>query len=239
MNTPQLENGYTKIANEILEHLSKPGINGCEYRILLYIIRKTYGYNKTQDVIALSQFQKGTLMNRSQVVNTIKKLVHKRILVKENSLYKFNKKWHEWLVHKRIQAVTSTQKDTSASTQKDTFTSTQKDTYKRKVKERYKERRAGVPSQDISALIDSFKVVNPSYKTLFGNKTERSCAIRLIEEHGMDKLTTLLEKLPLIVNQPYAPRITTPYELERNLGKLLIFAEQNKNIILKKQSNVI
>jgi phage replication O-like protein O len=104
MASPQLEKGYTKIANEILEKLAFAGINGSEYRILITVIRKTYGFNKKKDYISLTQFQKATIMDRKQAVETIKSLVGKRILLKEESTYTFNKNWEEWVVGKRPQA---------------------------------------------------------------------------------------------------------------------------------------
>ena len=46
MSSPQLENGYTKIANEILESIIKARITASEKDILIFVIRKTYGYGK-------------------------------------------------------------------------------------------------------------------------------------------------------------------------------------------------
>ena len=108
MASPQLENGFTRIAHEILEHLCWPGINGSELRLIIFVIRKTYGYGKKQDKISLSQFQKGLLIKRANVCRSIRSLVAKRILHKTNNIYKFNKNWEEWVVAKRIH---SSQKD--------------------------------------------------------------------------------------------------------------------------------
>ena len=126
MSNPQIENGYTKIANEILEHLSYPGINGSEFRIILVVLRKTFGFHKKKDMIYLSQYQNATKMGRKQVVETIRDLVGKRILVKENNVYKFNKNWEEWVVGKRppqcaIDHYPSGQKPTKSSGQKPTY----------------------------------------------------------------------------------------------------------------------
>jgi phage replication O-like protein O len=129
MASPQLEKGFTRIANEILEHLSHPGINGSEYRILLVVLRKTFGFNKQKDMISLSQYENTTKMGRKQVVETIKDLVGKRILVKENNVYKFNKNWEEWVVCKRPPQCAV---DPYPSGQKTTKSSGQKTTYKRK-----------------------------------------------------------------------------------------------------------
>lgn len=97
----------------------------------------------------------------------------------------------------------------------------------------------GVPSQDVQSFIDMFKGVNPNHEILFHNKTERASADRLLKKFGLNKMTSTLERLPDIINQPYAPKITTPYELEKNMGKLIAFVTQNKNLIAKKKSNVV
>ncbi len=102
MASPQKENGFTAIANEILDHLALPGINGSEYRLAILVLRKTYGFAKKKDYISLTQFQKGTGMQRQNVVETLKSLVVKRLLLKEKSLYQFNKNWEEWVVAKRL-----------------------------------------------------------------------------------------------------------------------------------------
>jgi hypothetical protein len=91
----------------------------------------------------------------------------------------------------------------------------------------------GVPPRDVNSFIDLFKSINPTYERLFNNKTERDCSERLIKKFGLEKMTSMFERLPNILNQPYAPRISTPNELEKNLGKLLQFIEQHNSIIKK------
>jgi hypothetical protein len=98
---------------------------------------------------------------------------------------------------------------------------------------------SGVPPQEITDFIYSFKEVNPSYENIFKNKTERKSAVYLIKKYGLEKVLKITEQLPKIIIQPYAPRITTPYELERNLGKLLAFIGQSKIISTKKETKII
>lgn len=102
MANPQKENGYTAIANELLEHLIMPGTNGSELKLILFVVRKTYGFSKKQDKISLSQFCKGLSAKRANICRTIKSLVAKRLLLKQDSLYKLNKNWEEWVVAKRL-----------------------------------------------------------------------------------------------------------------------------------------
>jgi len=109
MANPQIEDGYTKIANDIMDALIAANLSGQEMRVALFVIRKTYGFNKTEDYISLSQIMKalGILKVRaSQVVTSI--VLMKILTVTENingltKKYKFNKNFDEWdTVNKNI-----------------------------------------------------------------------------------------------------------------------------------------
>lgn len=80
----------------------------------------------------------------------------------------------------------------------------------------------------VNDLIDLFKNVNPSLKTLFANKTERKAIERMIKELGHEKLKFVIEKLPATNKVQYAPTITTPLQLERKLGSLIAFYQRKK-----------
>lgn len=54
MANPQRENGYTGIANEILEAVYSRKFNGTQLRILLLLWRYTYGYNRKEHDLSLS-----------------------------------------------------------------------------------------------------------------------------------------------------------------------------------------
>lgn len=221
MASPQKENGYTQIANEILEHLSFAGITGSEYRIIHVVLRKTYGFHKHKDRISLSQFQLFTGMNRAHAVRTINSLVHKRILVKENGVYRFNKNWEEWVVSKRVP---STQTDTTSGTQLDTKSSTQTDTHKRKKETITKEMPQAVHKPTFNPLgeeiIKAFESVDSKNRTHYGNKTQRKACDFLLEEYGMDRVLKAIAILPQSNAEPYFPTITTPYELKERWKKL-------------------
>jgi phage replication O-like protein O len=98
--TPQIENGYVKIANELIEELSKLYLSGNEWRVIMVVVRKTYGWNKKTDHISLTQFQKATNLSRPSVVRSLKKLVAKQILVAKQQPfikeYGLNKHYKEW-----------------------------------------------------------------------------------------------------------------------------------------------
>lgn len=71
---PQLENGFTKIANELIEQFARIRISGESMQILWVIIRKLYGFKKKSDKIALSQFMQATGMKKPTVCRALKKL---------------------------------------------------------------------------------------------------------------------------------------------------------------------
>jgi len=102
---------------------------------LLFVLRKTYGYNKKTDSISLSQFVKATGINRGNVARAIKGLLAKNLIyVKKGSVkkdtisiskYRFNKRFSSWLssVKKDTGSVNIDRKVVSKKTHtKDTLT---------------------------------------------------------------------------------------------------------------------
>lgn len=95
MASPQLENGYTKIADELLEAISKWHLSSYECRVLLFLIRKTYGWNKKEDWISLSQFVLATGIRESHISRAL------NLLIKQNMVTKRGKiKQPQWSIQK-------------------------------------------------------------------------------------------------------------------------------------------
>lgn len=88
---------------------------------------------------------------------------------------------------------------------------------------------ASVAGKEINDLIELFKEVNPSYKILFGNRTQYAALIRMIKEHGEEKLRDMIVALPQVNKIKYMPITTTPYELEKNMGKIKARVEQQRS----------
>lgn len=82
MSSPQIENGYTRIANELLDAIVRYPFTRREYAILFLIIRMTYGYNKKEDAISFWQIAEITGINRSDVSKSIAELVAKNVVKK-------------------------------------------------------------------------------------------------------------------------------------------------------------
>ena len=80
MANPQLSNGYTKIANELLEALCRLNISGNEMRILLYIIRRTYGFNRSYAEMPLSEISAAVGIRKNHVSEVLNRLSAKNII---------------------------------------------------------------------------------------------------------------------------------------------------------------
>ena len=80
MANPRIENGYVRIANELLEAICRLDVSGSEMRILLYIIRRTYGFNKDYAEIPLSEISAAVGMRREHIQKMLKRLSTKNII---------------------------------------------------------------------------------------------------------------------------------------------------------------
>lgn len=104
IESPQLSDGYTALANPIMDQLARVQLSGNEWRVLLFLFRKTYGWSKTSDLISLAQFSDGTGMSKPHVARAIGKLVQRGLIEKtianlgnaKPTRYQFNKHTAEW-----------------------------------------------------------------------------------------------------------------------------------------------
>lgn len=80
MANPQKENGFTQIANELIEKLAGADLSGREFRILLVVMRKTWGWKKKADRIALSQIEGLTGIEKRHVSGLLARLVKRGFL---------------------------------------------------------------------------------------------------------------------------------------------------------------
>lgn len=101
MKNPQKEHGYTPIANEIMEALAGIRINGEARQCLDVILRKTYGFNKKEDTIALSQFCLITHLGKEKVCKALSKLRVLNIIITQKgngigNIHRFNKDYSTW-----------------------------------------------------------------------------------------------------------------------------------------------
>lgn len=97
MANPQLEDGHTRIANELLDNMARAHLSPNQWQVLVFIIRKTYGYQKKFDRISNSQIVQGTGIYKTHVSRTITELVSRRMLTKIGHLIGLQKDYELWL----------------------------------------------------------------------------------------------------------------------------------------------
>ena len=213
MKSPQLENGFTRIANEIFDALARTKMNGTQRNVIDVIFRKTYGFQKKFDYIPLSQFQNMTGITRAKICQAIKDLeIRKIILVDRNEVmtgYRFNKNYDDW-TGVRVRTSThlgSIQKDTTiptqlvpktveTSTHLGTSASTHLGTLKRKTKEIQKKVPKGTgakaPNPDISFLIDYLKKTMELRRLDGSEKINRRYCYLLLKSYKREEIHDMI-----------------------------------------------
>lgn len=103
MANPQIEKGHTRIANEILEHISKTNLNGTQFRIVMVIWRYTYGFQRKQHELSSAYISQAIgIKNRSVVIRELNVLLDRKIISvvgngsRGTKILKFNKNYDEW-----------------------------------------------------------------------------------------------------------------------------------------------
>jgi len=79
-STPQLEDGFTRIANELYEAILGFGFTQRQLLVLLTVLRKTYGYGKKEDDMSAAQIGQMCNVGRNHVTEVIGQLVHMQVL---------------------------------------------------------------------------------------------------------------------------------------------------------------
>ena len=134
--SPQLENGYTKIANEVLDNIAKAKLNGTQFRILMVVWRSTYGWDKKEFKLSESFLANATGIHKQQIKRELKEMLKLGLLVEvekptfnTSRVIGFNKRYQESIeVAKKIPV---SEIDTSTGSELDTPTGSELDTQKR------------------------------------------------------------------------------------------------------------
>jgi len=82
----------------------------------------------------------------------------------------------------------------------------------------------------INAIIELFKPLNPCFERLYPNKAQRSAVERLLKKMSYDKLVRTIAYAVKVKDEPFAPVITRPTELEYKLGNLISCHNRSKHM---------
>jgi phage replication O-like protein O len=103
--TPQLEDGFTRIANELFEAILAFGFTQRQLLVLLTVLRKTYGYGKKEDDMSAGQIGKLCGVKRNHVTEVIGQLSAMNVINRRAGVYGsvlgINKNHRRWVVPNR------------------------------------------------------------------------------------------------------------------------------------------
>jgi phage replication O-like protein O len=104
--SPQCENGYTKVANELLQSLYKYVTNPTWLRISLLVIRLTYGYRRKEVMTNVKSFATSLCLTQDYVKNCLIEMgIARLIFIEFKTIQNFkvvlNKNYEEWTFVKR------------------------------------------------------------------------------------------------------------------------------------------
>lgn len=101
--TVQLENGYTRISHPVLEALYMASFGAAQFRVLLYVIRQTWGWNRTEISFSYGDLATTLGLARSSAGDATKTLVAEGVLVQVQApdfnnpgVYKLQKDPRKW-----------------------------------------------------------------------------------------------------------------------------------------------
>lgn len=114
------DDGYTRIANELLEAILSADLTLRQTKVLFAIIRKTYGYNKKMDWVGNAQLSDITGLAETRCSTVKNELIQMNILISKGRLIGINKNISEWNFN-----ITQNSK-TFTKTGKESFTKTVK-----------------------------------------------------------------------------------------------------------------
>lgn len=238
----KLKPNFTQIPNLFLDELMHD-LNGSELKVLLYIMRRTYGFQKQSDRISISQIcsgikkkdgdelDKGTGLSKQGVVNALNGIEAKTDILEsikgsgvQASFFRINLSGQKSRLVKKV----------DQSGQKSRPLVVKKVDTQKKEKESIQKKDMATGSQ-VNSLIDSFKEINPIYEQWFKNTTQRNACENLLTLMEYEKLLSLVQKvLPVTNRRQYAPTITTPLQLYQKFAQLESYLIKEKD---KKDNN--
>jgi len=101
MASPQKENGFTPIANELLDALARTRIPGEARQLLDVIIRQTYGWQRKAVQISYRRFSDFTGLRNGHIYRSIRSLLEHQIVEVSGEGYSVQKNYDLWLPYSK------------------------------------------------------------------------------------------------------------------------------------------
>lgn len=195
MGDVKLENGYTRIANVLMEVLPKIGLNGTQHNIIWVVFRYTYGFQRKDHDLSLTFIAKATNSHKMTIQKEISRLIDMNILEEKKAptfsqsrIIAFNKNINSWQLVKPLTVSkldTVSQIDNHTVSQLANTTVSELTNQERNNKENIKERPYEVFFNNLWSLYP-----NKKGKTKISAKQKK----KLLDEVGEEKLKSAILK---------------------------------------------
>lgn len=242
MASPQCEDGYTRIANELLEKAYKCKLSDSEWRVWLAITRLCYGFNKCRTHISITRLERETGLYRRFVIRAIKHLESRCMITVDRENYVniigIQKDYDQWLINVPSDSqtsnpsVTSNPEDTSnpgdtrTSNLEDTKTSNPEDTPLKKER-----------NKDIHGLFEYWNEKKIIQHRTLDDKTRRALNSSL-KSHSVEEIQKAIDNYATVFRGPqyfWTHRWTLEYLLKRGLSRFVDEAYPLENFWIKEK----
>ena len=146
MANPQPDQ-FTRISNELMEAIPMFKLNGTQLRILLVVLRYTYGFQRKSHELSLSFISNSTGAHKQQIKRELDILIQTKVLIEKSEptfnrsrVIEFNKNYDEWLISRQsAKTLTVNKEDDTQSANTLTPTVSELAYQERNIKENIKE----------------------------------------------------------------------------------------------------
>ncbi len=195
----EYKNGYFRYPNELEKYWHL--LSGSEQKLLDFILRRTYGFQKLEDRISLSQFVggvgklgTGTGVSKAQAQRSLKTLEEKGFIRTERQGYQT-----------RLIKLVLREEDAEP------------------VKEKV------AASDQVAYLISLFRGISPHLVDSFmASKTQIQAMERLLQHYGQDDIENFIAGAKEAHGKQYAPGISSPATLESKLTSLIAYYKRTQ-----------
>lgn len=97
---PQVEDGYTRIADELMNALCTADFTAREFRVVNFVIKQTYGWNRKSHRMSASFIAGGTGLHESRASKVLNELIRRKVIIRDGgsrSPVSLNKHSDQWL----------------------------------------------------------------------------------------------------------------------------------------------
>lgn len=168
-NVADLDDGYARLSNMLLEAYSGADLTKRQFKVLLAILRKTYGWNKPMDRITDSQLSEITKLPVKRCNEAKLELVRMNIIKQQGGMFGPNKNISEWCIPQNEGKSPKTRDKTSLKLG-DCYPSKQGDTKDTITKEKRKDYSSENSGESSDQPENDLSVVKPDAAIQSGSK---------------------------------------------------------------------